>query len=242
MKPAAKATNGAESTDQQKLAEAAADSVEESSQDESDVHLSVDEASDSENYQPPEEDVESDAISSGDDEGDFEVEEKKDGECKLKYKDIEEYRNKTRINSSEEEEAADTDKPSEEVTMNSDLSAYDSGEDDDFNPVYCADSMSDIDIDGSDNETQEDEPEIEEQGEGYIHKKTGETLKCIRMIDEMKIPCEETDTAPLIAPGASCSAEDGDMECTWISMLRVPVIVLSSILDVVVSCRSFSFY
>merc|ERR1712168_199872 len=94
-------SNGTDAVNEQKFAEAAADSVEESSQDESDVHLSVDEASDSENYKPPAQDVSSDEISSGDDEGDFEVEEKKDGECKLKYKDIEEYRNKTRINSSE---------------------------------------------------------------------------------------------------------------------------------------------
>merc|ERR1711881_415563 len=108
-----------------------ADSVEESSQDESEVNLSVDEASDSENYQPPVEDPVSDECSSGDDEGDFEVEEKKDGTSKLKYKDVEEYRNKVRRN------------PSEEVTMNTDVSAYESAEDDDFNPVYCADSMSD---------------------------------------------------------------------------------------------------
>merc|ERR1711881_640615 len=123
-----------------------ADSVEESSQDESEVNLSVDEASDSENYQPPVEDPVSDECSSGDDEGDFEVEEKKDGTSKLKYKDVEEYRNKVRRNSSEEEqEAADSaEKQSEEVTMNTDLSAYESAEDNDFNPVYCADSMSDI--------------------------------------------------------------------------------------------------
>merc|ERR1711881_698392 len=194
-----------------------ADSVEESSQDESEVNLSVDEASDSENYQPPVEDPVSDECSSGDDEGDFEVEEKKDGTSKLKYKDVEEYRNKVRRNSSEEEqEAADSaEKPSEEVTMNTDLSAYESAEDNDFNPVYCADSMSDIDIEGSDNETQESEPEVEEQGDRcrYIHKKTGETLKCIRMIDEMKIPCNE-ESAPITAPGAAVSAELGDMECS----------------------------
>merc|ERR1711881_230580 len=90
--------------------------------------------------------VEESVEESSQDESDFEVEEKKDGTSKLKYKDVEEYRNKVRRNSSEEEqEAADSaEKPSEEVTMNTDLSAYESAEDNDFNPVYCADSMSDI--------------------------------------------------------------------------------------------------
>ena len=211
------ASNGTEK--QELIIEAAADSVEESSQDEcSDVNLSLDEASDTENYEPTaaQQDVSSDEISSGEDEGEFEVENKKDGACKLKYK---QYREQVRKSSTEEssndDEAAGSDENEgrEEDLMNTDLSAYNSGEDDDFNPVQAADSMSDIEIDGD--ETQESEPEIEEQGDGFVHKKTGETLKCIKMIHELKIPTEDVvESAPVSSPGAAVSAETGDMECT----------------------------
>ena len=54
-------------------------------------------------------------------------------------------------------------------------------DDDDFNPMYCVETLSDQDDDGSDNEQDtESDPEVETLSEK--NRKTGETLKCIKMM------------------------------------------------------------
>lgn len=63
---------------------------------------------------------------------------------------------------------------------------YKSDEDDTFDPVYCGETLSDIEYGEGDDRDTESEPETEEIG--GKHKRTGESLLSIKMIEELKIP------------------------------------------------------
>lgn len=85
---------------------------------------------------------------------------------------------------------------------------YKSDEDDNFNPVYCGETLSDIEYAEGDDRDTESEPETEEIG--GQHKRTGEALISIKMIEELKIPpsdesCELDD---------STFVKDDSMECS----------------------------
>ncbi|CAK8684713.1 unnamed protein product [Clavelina lepadiformis] len=75
--------------------------------------------------------------------------------------------------------------------VDADMEEYNSDDDEDFNPVYCGESLSDVEYEEGEERDTESEPEIEDQG--ILHKKTGEALKCIRMIQKLEIPPEGND-------------------------------------------------
>lgn len=93
--------------------------------------------------------------------------------------------------------------------LNSDLEGdYNSNEDDDFDPVYCGETLSDIEYAQNDERDTESEPETEEiDGK---HKKTGESLICIKMMEKLQIPMDDLRSGGDVA----AVGRDQCMECS----------------------------
>ena len=132
---------------------------------------------------------------------------------KLKFADIEEKRKQylSKIEALEKEEASSPDEkhgcsssepdPMSDQISKASFSNYRSlllnlgegdamsDDDDDFDPIYCGETLSDEEEEIDEDEKTESEPEIESLQQK--HRKTGETLKCIKMMENyLAIPAD----------------------------------------------------
>lgn len=87
---------------------------------------------------------------------------------------------------------------------------YKSDEDDNFDPIYCGETLSDIEYAEGDDRDTESEPETEEIGSK--HKRTGEALISIKMSEELKIP--PNDEACGLDDSDAFVKLDSSMECS----------------------------
>lgn len=87
---------------------------------------------------------------------------------------------------------------------------YKSDEDEFFDPMNCECTLTDIEYSEGDERDTESEPETEPiDGQ---HKKTGETLRCIKMIEQLQIP--PRDQPCLSGEFAAVKPSDQPMECS----------------------------
>lgn len=211
---------------------------EEEASDEEEIIL--DEPSDTEDYVPPEgnEDEGDDDVScsSSEEEEGVNMEEVKLGGAKLfklRFEDVEAKRKEylkmmeeEEKDQAEEEENLQDDsgevgedkenqKPSPafqeyRVFLNETMDDYVPEEDDDFNPIYCGETLSDIEY--GDEDERDTDSEVETEPIEGTHKKTGENLMCIKMFEQLSIPPPSTECSPL----RSCGETSGEnpMECS----------------------------
>jgi len=135
---------------------------------------------------------------------------------KLKFEDLEEKRKQYRLKLQASEQAEGSSSSSEEekeasshevgpmfdqiskarfsgyrsLLLNLGDADYRSDDDEDFNPMYCEDTLSDEEqCDSDDEQNTESEPEIETLDQK--NRKTGETLKCIKLMKNyLNIPSD----------------------------------------------------
>uniref|UniRef100_H2YYQ4 Uncharacterized protein n=1 Tax=Ciona savignyi TaxID=51511 RepID=H2YYQ4_CIOSA len=176
-----------------------------------------------------------DDVSSGEEEVDFRVEETLLGESKfykLKFKDVDqkqrEYLDSLKDPEESQESELDPDKENkaendDTVTatpkfmdyrsvLDQDMAEYKSDDDDDFNPVYCGETLSDVEYKTEDERDTESEVEVEETED--THRKTGEALRCLRIKEKLEIPPDCAMEAAAIATANSpVDVQDSPMEC-----------------------------
>lgn len=177
------------------------------------------------------------SCSSGEEEEGLTVQEVVLGEeklYKLKFEDVEAKRIqliKSLEKEAEEEETGEEEKSQEENEENKENEAqmasftnyrtstildedmekdYMSDEDEDFDPVYCGETLSDVEYCEADERDTESEPETE-QMEGS-HRRTGETLVCIKMIEQLKIPPRDESCSS--SKFEDVAPTDHPMECS----------------------------
>nr|CAB3226622.1 uncharacterized protein C1orf109 homolog [Phallusia mammillata] len=95
--------------------------------------------------------------------------------------------------------------------LDEDMDEYNSDDDDNFNPVYCGETLSDVEYNEDDERNTESEPEIEEQECHEMHKRTGEPLICIRMMEQLDLPPDCAMAA--VSAASPDAASPGAMEC-----------------------------
>jgi len=82
-----------------------------------------------------------------------------------------------------------------------------SDEDEHFDPIYCGETLSDLEYAEIEECDTESEVEFEEQGENAFDKRTGEALLCIRMTEDLQIPPDDTpqssENVSMVEPGSS---------------------------------------
>uniref|UniRef100_H2XUE9 Uncharacterized protein n=1 Tax=Ciona intestinalis TaxID=7719 RepID=H2XUE9_CIOIN len=177
----------------------------------------LDEPSDTENYELSDTELDEDhddEVSSGEEEGGIRVEESVSYNVKfykLRFKDVEDKQRehlKSLQNEEDSQESANSDTEADNkenveqkedtdeaqapkfsdyrAVFDQDMDDYKSEEDDDFNPIYCGETLSDVEYKTEDERDTESEPEVEEMD--AVHRKTGEALRCLRIVEKLEVP------------------------------------------------------
>ncbi|XP_078486077.1 uncharacterized protein LOC144744663 [Ciona intestinalis] len=224
---------------EEKTAAPEVEDQEESDEDEEE-EIVLDEASDTENYELSDTELEADHdddVSSGEEEGGIRVEESVSYNVKfykLRFKDVEDKQRehlKSLQNEEDSQESANSDteadnkenveqkEDTDEVqapkfsdyraVFDQDMDDYKSEEDDDFNPIYCGETLSDVEYKTEDERDTESEPEVEEMD--AVHRKTGEALRCLRIVEKLEVPPDCGMEAGAVSSPVDIA--DSPMEC-----------------------------